>query len=98
MTSLALKVPSAFSNVFRATSNPAQTEVLAASDAVVGMKIGRNFSKVRDAVAAAGLLKRAMYVERGTQAGEVVMPLADKLDNAAPYFSMVLVPGHGRRP
>ena len=76
----------------------ALTARLAASDAVVVMKIGRNFSKVREAVAAAGLLPRAIYVERGTQAGEVVMPLADKLDNAAPYFSMVLVPGNGRRP
>ena len=76
----------------------ALTARLAASDAVVVMKIGRNFSKVREALAAAGLLHRAIYVERGTQAGEVVMPLADKLDSAAPYFSMVLVPGNGRRP
>ena len=76
----------------------ALTARLAASDAAVVMKIGRNFSKVREAVADAGLLERAIYVERGTQAGEVVMPLADKLDNAAPYFSLVLVPGNGRRP
>jgi precorrin-2/cobalt-factor-2 C20-methyltransferase len=31
-------------------------------------------------------------------AGETVMRLADKTDDAAPYFSMVLVPGEGRRP
>ena len=76
----------------------ALTARLAASDAAVVMKIGRNFSKVREALAAAGLLDRAIYVERGTQAGQVVLPMKDKLDAVAPYFSMVLVPGGGRRP
>ena len=76
----------------------ALTARLKAGDAAVVMKIGRNFAKVRAAVAAAGLLARAIYVERGTQEGEVVMPLAEKLDEAAPYFALVLVPGQGRRP
>ena len=31
-------------------------------------------------------------------AGEKVMPLADKTDDEAPYFSMILIPGQGRRP
>jgi precorrin-2/cobalt-factor-2 C20-methyltransferase len=30
--------------------------------------------------------------------GEAVMPLADKSDGPAPYFSIILVPGRGRRP
>ena len=30
-------------------------------------------------------------------AGQVVARLADKADDEAPYFSMVLVPGEGRR-
>ena len=71
---------------------------LAAADAAVIMKLGRNLPKVRAALAAAGLLERALYVERGTMAAEVVMRLADKPDDAAPYFSVVLVPGRGRRP
>jgi precorrin-2/cobalt-factor-2 C20-methyltransferase len=29
---------------------------------------------------------------------EIVMPLAEKTDDSAPYFSLVLVPGEGRRP
>ena len=70
---------------------------LMASDASVVMKIGGNFAKVRAAVEAAGLLGEAVYVERGTMPGEVVMPLRDKTDDVAPYFSVVLVPGHGRR-
>jgi precorrin-2/cobalt-factor-2 C20-methyltransferase len=67
-------------------------------DAAVVMKLGRNFEKVREAFAAAGLLERALYVERGTMAGEFVAPLAQKRDGRAPYFSLVLLPGQGRRP
>ena len=71
---------------------------LRATDAAVVMKLGRHLPKVRAALREAGLLARAIYVERGTMAGERVMMLADKPDEAAPYFSMVLVPGEGRRP
>jgi precorrin-2/cobalt-factor-2 C20-methyltransferase len=77
---------------------PALRARLAGADAAVVMKLGRNLPKVRAALAAAGLLERAVYVERGTMAAEAVMPLAEKADDAAPYFSIVLVPGRGRRP
>ena len=73
-------------------------EKLRATDAAVIMKLGRNFAKVRAAVDEAGLLARAIYVERGTMADELVMPLAEKLDGKAPYFSLILIPGQGRRP
>ena len=73
-------------------------EKLKATDAAVIMKLGRNFAKVREAVAEAGLLSRAIYVERGTMADELVMPLAEKIDGKAPYFSLILIPGQGRRP
>lgn len=71
---------------------------LAGTDAAVIMKIGTHFEKVRAAVEAAGMMAGAIYVERGTMAGEVVTPLRDKADGTAPYFSIVLLPGHGRRP
>jgi precorrin-2/cobalt-factor-2 C20-methyltransferase len=71
---------------------------LRTTDATVIMKLGRNFAKVRAAVQAVGLRDRAIYVERGTMPGEVVMPLAEKTDDAAPYFSLILIPGRGRRP
>lgn len=74
------------------------TERLAASDAAVVMKLGKNFVKVRAAIAAAGLSDRAIYVERGTMADEVVLPLCDKPDDEAPYFALILIPGRGRRP
>ena len=70
---------------------------LTESDAAVVMKLGHNFLKVRHAVLAAGLMDRAIYVERGTMTSEIVMPLKDKINNEAPYFAMVLVPGNGRR-
>ena len=76
----------------------ALVEKLRATDAAVIMKLGRNFAKVREAVEAAGLLDRAIYVERGTMADERVMKLAEKTDGQAPYFSLILIPGQGRRP
>ena len=79
-------------------SREALREKLLQSDASVVMKIGGNFAKVREAIEAAGLLDEAIYVERGTMEGEIVLPLRDKVGDDAPYFSVILVPGHGRRP
>ena len=79
-------------------SAEALTEKLRSTDAAVIMKLGRNFVKVRAAVAEAGLLDRAIYVERGTMADELVMKLSEKTDGQAPYFSLILIPGQGRRP
>ena len=36
-----------------------------------------------------------IYVERGTMAERKVIPLAEKLDGDAPYFSLILLPGQG---
>ena len=71
---------------------------LALADAAVIMKIGRNFARAKAALVAAGMAERAIYVERATMAGEIVTPLCEKQDDAAPYFSIILVPGRGRRP
>jgi precorrin-2/cobalt-factor-2 C20-methyltransferase len=73
-------------------------EKLRGTDAAVIMKIGRNFAKIRDALREAGLYDRAIYVERGSMAGEQVMALKDKDDETAPYFAIILVSGRGRRP
>lgn len=66
---------------------------LADADAAVVMKIGRHLPKIRRACERAGCLDRAIYVERGTMTNAAVMKLTDKLDMAAPYFAIVLVPG-----
>jgi precorrin-2/cobalt-factor-2 C20-methyltransferase len=76
----------------------ALTARLRATDAAIIMKIGRNFAKVRAALVASEMYERAIYIERGTMSGEKIMPLAEKVDDAAPYFSMILVSGRGRRP
>jgi precorrin-2/cobalt-factor-2 C20-methyltransferase len=73
-------------------------ERLRTADAAVIMKLGRNFMKVKGAVEEVGRLRQAIYVERGTMQNEVVLPLRDKVDDVAPYFSLILIPGHGRRP
>ena len=71
---------------------------LADADAAVVMKLGHHLGKVRRALGRAGHLARAVYVERGTMAGSVSMRLADKQDDKAPYFAIVLVAGWSGRP
>ena len=68
---------------------------LALADAAVIMKLGRNFARAKEALIATGMAERAIYVERGTMAGEVVTPLCQKQDDSAPYFSLILRPGGG---
>ncbi|MBG6081762.1 precorrin-2 C(20)-methyltransferase [Rubrivivax gelatinosus] len=73
-------------------------ERMRAADALVVMKTGRNLPKVRRALAAAGRLDAAWLVERGTMPGERVLRLAEADPEDCPYFAIVLVHGHGRRP
>lgn len=71
---------------------------LVASDAAIIIKLGANLRKVRAAIAEAGRLASAIYVEHGTGEAEKILELAEKTDDLAPYFSMILIPGQGRRP
>jgi precorrin-2/cobalt-factor-2 C20-methyltransferase len=68
------------------------------ADALVIMKTGRNLPKVRRALCASGKLAQAWLVERGTMAGQRVVPLADVSGEDCPYFAIVIVHGQGRRP
>ncbi|MER9867794.1 precorrin-2 C(20)-methyltransferase [Mesorhizobium sp. M0136] len=74
------------------------TRRLADTDAAVIMKVGRNLPKIRRALEATDKLARAIYVERGTMPGGVSMRLADKKDDQAPYFAIVLVAGWSGQP
>lgn len=67
------------------------------ADALVVMKIGRNLPKLRRALAKAGRLGAAWIVERGTMEGQRVQRLSEA-EEVAPYFSVVIVHGQGRRP
>jgi precorrin-2/cobalt-factor-2 C20-methyltransferase len=68
------------------------------TEAAIIMKVGRNLPKIRRALAASGLLDGAFYVERATLEGACAVKLADKADDLAPYFAVVLVPGWENRP
>jgi len=74
------------------------SQKLAQTDAAVIMKLGSNFAKVRAALQSAKLIERALYIEHGTTNAQRILPLSDKTDDKAPYFSLILVPGQGRRP
>lgn len=63
------------------------------TEAAVIMKVGRNLPKIRRALAEAGLINDAFYVERGTMVNTWMTRLVDKPNDEAPYFSIVLVPG-----
>ncbi len=68
------------------------------SDALVIMKTGRNLPRVRRALEAAGRLDDAWLVERGTMPDQRIARLAEIDAADCPYFAIVLVHGHGRRP
>lgn len=70
----------------------------AATDALVVMKIGRNLAKVRRALTTAGRLDDAWLVEHATMAEQRTQRLCEAETAQAPYFSIVLVHGQGRRP
>ena len=70
---------------------------LADSDAAVVMKLGRTFTGVREALRQAGVLDRAVYVERASREGQRVLPVADVDPATVPYMSLIVVPGLDRR-
>lgn len=79
-------------------SEPDLVRHMRAADALVVMKLGRNLPKVRRALDSAGLTPRAWLVEYAAMPNQTVTPLAEADCDAAPYFSIVVVHGRGRRP
>ncbi len=73
-------------------------ERIADSDAVIVMKIRRNIDKVRRALEQAGRLEEAWLVEFASMTGQTVQRLSDAAEKVTPYFSIIVVHGHGRRP
>jgi precorrin-2 C20-methyltransferase/precorrin-3B C17-methyltransferase len=73
---------------------------LADTDAAVIMKLGRTFPAVRAALAEAGRLDDAWYVERASLPDQRWLPVAEVDPAGVPYFALVVVPGDshtGRR-
>ncbi|WP_436700426.1 precorrin-3B C(17)-methyltransferase [Nocardioides sp. BYT-33-1] len=71
---------------------------LADTDGAVIMKLGRTFPAVRSALAQAGRLDGALYVERASQPEERWLPVAEVDADSVPYFSLIVVPGDSARP
>lgn len=73
---------------------------LADTDAAIIMKLGRTFPAVRRALASAGRLAHAYYVERASHPQQRWMPVSDVDDASVPYLSLIVVNGdslNGRR-
>ena len=72
---------------------------MAAADALVVMKVGRNLPRVRDALERAGRAQDAWVIECAAMADQKVARLADVPEgHVPPYFTIILVHGQGRRP
>ena len=69
---------------------------LADTDAAVVLKLGRTFPAVRRALAAAGRLDHALYVERASMPAQRWLPVADVDSTSVPYFSLIIVTGDSR--
>ncbi|MCB1404733.1 MAG: precorrin-2 C(20)-methyltransferase [Rhodobacteraceae bacterium] len=69
---------------------------IAQTDALVVMKIGQNLAKLKRAIAAAGRMDAAWLVEYAAMPEQRVIPLAEA--ETAPYFSIAIIHGQGRRP
>jgi len=57
------------------------------------MKLGRTFPAVRRALASAGRLGHAFYVERASHPEQRWMPVADVDEASVPYLSLIVVNG-----
>jgi precorrin-2 C20-methyltransferase / precorrin-3B C17-methyltransferase len=66
---------------------------LADTDGAIIMKLGRTFPAVRRALAAAGRLEHAMYVERASHPQQRWMPVTDVDESSVPYLSLIVVNG-----
>ncbi|WP_066707923.1 precorrin-2 C(20)-methyltransferase [Celeribacter ethanolicus] len=74
----------------RRLSDTNPTQILPPCDTLVVMKLGRHLKAVRAAIEGAGLIDKAIYIERASTPDECVMPLSQAPEKA-PYFSMILI-------
>ena len=97
----ALQSPlSARNDILTVLPAPLSSDILRArlqeTDSAAIMKVGRHFARVRDVIYDLGLEDKARYIERATMENEKIMALANVPENAAPYFSMILIHKRGQ--
>ncbi len=68
---------------------------LTETDAAAIIKVGRHLPRIRSLLAELGLSGQARYIERATMANQALGTLDDNDEDAAPYFSMILVHKRG---
>lgn len=73
-------------------SEDALTARLNQTSAFAIMKLGRNFTKVKNALHRAGVAGKALFIERATMSAERIIALDDVDPESVPYFSLILVP------
>ena len=73
-------------------------EAVSLGDALVIMKVGTHIPKIKKALLEAKKLDQAWLIEKGTMNDEKIVKLSEFTLDKAPYFSIVLVRGEGRRP
>lgn len=69
---------------------------LADTDGAIIMKLGRTFPAVRRALAAAGRLEHAYYVERASHPQQRWLPVTEVEEASVPYLSLIVVDGDSR--
>ena len=69
---------------------------LADTDGAIIMKLGRTFPAVRRALAAAGRLDHALYIERASHPRQRWMPVTEVDETTVPYLSLIVVNGDSR--
>ncbi len=73
-------------------------ERLKNTDSAAILKLGRTFSNVRAALASAGRLEDAWYVERATTDKQRTEPLAEVDPSTVPYFSLAILASRAALP
>jgi precorrin-2 C20-methyltransferase / precorrin-3B C17-methyltransferase len=63
------------------------------SSAFAIIKLGRNFTKVKNALVRAGLFEKALFIERATMPSERIAKLTEVDPLNVAYFSLILIPG-----
>ncbi|MXP22124.1 precorrin-2 C(20)-methyltransferase [Gordonia sp. HNM0687] len=77
---------------------PALVSRFRTAEAIAVLKLGRTFTRVRDALEVAGRIEEAWYVERASTAVQRVLPVSEVNPEEVPYFSMIVVPGPRNNP
>ncbi|NJL78577.1 MAG: precorrin-2 C(20)-methyltransferase [Richelia sp. RM2_1_2] len=64
---------------------------LQVADAAIIIKLGRNFSKVKQVLQELGLVERAKYIEYATMENQKILSINEVEIETVPYFSLIVI-------